>query len=178
VLELDPSYLRTIAALSELLLKTGQVGETEALIARARQLQPDDPEILLPAGQCHVKRKEWNQAVSVLCGLLEKQPDHLQAHFFLAQALKEQRKVKEAMEHFANRDGVGARLRLHIGSTVLERQKNGGGSCLSAHDGRVHFGLGSATKVDRLEVIWPSGKTQMLEHLYVNQVVKITEPPC
>ena len=88
VLELDRSYLRAIAALSELLLKTGQVGEAEALIARARQLQPDDPEILLPAGQCHVKRKEWNQAVSVLAGYSRNSPIIFKLTFFLRRPSK------------------------------------------------------------------------------------------
>ena len=76
----------------------------------------------------------------------------------------------------SNRDGVGARLSLHVGNRVLHRQKNGGSSYLSAHDGRVHFGLGSATRVERLEVLWPSGEHQVLEDLDVNRVVTIKEP--
>lgn len=75
----------------------------------------------------------------------------------------------------SNRDGVGARLNLHVGGKVLHRQKKGGGSYLSAHDGRVHFGLGTSSRVDRLEVVWPTGKRQVLENLEANRVITIIE---
>jgi enediyne biosynthesis protein E4 len=48
------------------------------------------------------------------------------------------------------------------------------GYASSSHAG-LHFGLGSATEIDRLEVQWPSGTRQMLEHVKSNQVVTITE---
>jgi len=76
----------------------------------------------------------------------------------------------------SNRDAVGARVQLQVGKTILHRQKSGGGSYLSAHDSRMHFGLGSAVRADRLEITWPSGKKQVLRNLTANQVVKITEP--
>ena len=76
----------------------------------------------------------------------------------------------------SNRDGVGARLRLETGGNKLHRQKSGGGSYLSAHDGRVHFGLGKAGKAESLEVIWPSGRIQVLRDIAVNRVITVTEP--
>ncbi len=76
----------------------------------------------------------------------------------------------------SNRDGVGARVALHAGGKVLHGQKNGGGSYLSAHDGRMHFGLGSADRIKRLEVLWPSGRRQIMENMSVNRVLTITEP--
>ena len=48
-------------------------------------------------------------------------------------------------------------------------------SYLSTVEPRVHFGLGGATKVDRLEVAWPSGETQVLKDVEVNQILTITE---
>jgi hypothetical protein len=40
----------------------------------------------------------------------------------------------------------------------------------------VHFGLGGSRSVDRIEVHWPSGVTQVLEHVPVNRLVTVTEP--
>ena len=41
----------------------------------------------------------------------------------------------------------------------------------------LEFGLGSASKVEEVNIIWPSGRAQTLTGLDVNQVMKITEPP-
>jgi hypothetical protein len=40
----------------------------------------------------------------------------------------------------------------------------------------LHFGLGAATKVDKLIVHWPSGGEQILEKLGVDQVLTVEEP--
>ena len=61
----------------------------------------------------------------------------------------------------ANRDAVGARLLAEIGSQQLLRTIDGGGSYLSSSDPQVHFGLGNATRIDRLEIRWPSGKVEV-----------------
>ena len=58
----------------------------------------------------------------------------------------------------SNRDAVGARARVFSGGEWRVAQRFGGGSYLSASDPRLHFGLGSARRVDRLEVTWPSGR--------------------
>src|SRR5262249_52163276 len=64
-----------------------------------------------------------------------------------------------------NRDGIGARIRIEsCGSVQAETMRNGG-SYLSTNDPRIHFGLGSCTKVDRLTVRWPGGRRQVLENL-------------
>jgi tetratricopeptide (TPR) repeat protein len=69
----------------------------------------------------------------------------------------------------SNRDGVGARLILEGGGLRHEAQRVGGGSYLSAGDPRLHFGLGVAQFVDRLEVRWPSGQLDVYEHLEANR---------
>jgi hypothetical protein len=46
----------------------------------------------------------------------------------------------------------------------------------SSSDYGVHFGLGAAKIVDKVEVRWPSGVKQVLENVKVNQVVTVTEP--
>jgi hypothetical protein len=76
----------------------------------------------------------------------------------------------------SNRDAAGARIDARVGARTLHRQKHGGGSYLSAHDGRVHFGLGAATRVERLEIFWPSGRSQTLTDVKSNQVLRIKEP--
>ncbi len=51
-----------------------------------------------------------------------------------------------------------------------------GSSYLSQDDGRIHFGLGSATKADKLTIHWPSGQEQVLENLSVDRVLTVEEP--
>jgi hypothetical protein len=74
-----------------------------------------------------------------------------------------------------NPDAIGARLSATIGSRKLVRSIDGGGSYLSSSDPRVHFGLGDATRIDRLEITWPSGKVELKENIPVNQSVEWTE---
>ena len=75
----------------------------------------------------------------------------------------------------SNRDGIGARLKLTVGGEVLMRHVKAGSSYQGQNDLRVHFGLGSATQADRLEILWPSGTVDTLEAIKANQVVTVTE---
>ncbi|HXS95616.1 MAG TPA: CRTAC1 family protein [Candidatus Limnocylindrales bacterium] len=75
----------------------------------------------------------------------------------------------------SNRDGVGARLKLTSGSWTATAQRMGGMSYQSAQDPRVHFGLGNRTKVDALEVRWPSGTVTRLTNVAVNQILTVQE---
>jgi len=65
----------------------------------------------------------------------------------------------------SNRDAVGARVIVEAGGLRLLRERFGGGSFQSASDSRLHFGLGSASKIDRIEVRWPSGRVDRIENL-------------
>jgi hypothetical protein len=65
----------------------------------------------------------------------------------------------------SNRDGVGARVEVTARGRTQAATRFGGGSYLSAGDPRLHYGLGSATKVDRVDVIWPSGRRDRYEGL-------------
>jgi hypothetical protein len=47
---------------------------------------------------------------------------------------------------------------------------------LSQDDGRLHFGLGAATTIDKLIIHWPSGQDQTLEKLNVDRVLTVQEP--
>ena len=57
----------------------------------------------------------------------------------------------------SNRDGLGARVRIEAGGKRQTAEVRGDGSYLSHSDTRAHFGLGAATRVDRIEIRWPSG---------------------
>jgi hypothetical protein len=50
-----------------------------------------------------------------------------------------------------------------------------GGSYFSQNDLRVHFGLGKADKVQRLEIRWPSGQVDTLKDVKPNQVIFVKE---
>ncbi len=58
----------------------------------------------------------------------------------------------------SNRDAIGARVTLTASGHRRVSQRIGGGSFLSARDGRLHFGLSEATRVETVEVRWPSGR--------------------
>ena len=77
----------------------------------------------------------------------------------------------------SNRDGIGARITLTIGTESQTREVHVGSSYLSSNDPRVLFGVGRHNIVDRLEIRWQSGVVQVLEHLTVNQELVVTEPP-
>ena len=60
----------------------------------------------------------------------------------------------------SNRDGLGAKISVRIGKRVLVDEVRSGSSYDSNSDIRVHFGLGDATKIDNVEVRWPSGLSE------------------
>ena len=76
----------------------------------------------------------------------------------------------------SNRDAIGAVVRLWVGKTVMVRQVNPAGGYLSHSSRVVHFGLGDHTKVDRIEIRWPRGIVQWLDHPEINTLLQIREP--
>ena len=58
----------------------------------------------------------------------------------------------------SNRDAVGAAVTVEVGEKSYRAWRTGGGSYQSSSDPRLHFGLGDATRVDAVEVRWPSGR--------------------
>jgi hypothetical protein len=57
----------------------------------------------------------------------------------------------------SNRLALNAKVRIVAGKLIQTDEVRSGGSYLSQHDLRIHFGLGTATKVDFVEIHWPSG---------------------
>ncbi|MFQ6615343.1 MAG: FG-GAP-like repeat-containing protein [Fidelibacterota bacterium] len=75
----------------------------------------------------------------------------------------------------SNRSAFGAKLRLVADRTVQIRQIGAQPSYCSQNSLVEHFGLGSASGVDTLEIIWPSGIRQAFHDLEANQTVRILE---
>jgi hypothetical protein len=70
---------------------------------------------------------------------------------------------------------VGARIILEAGGRQQTRFAKGGGSYLSSCDRRHVFGLGPARHIDRLRVIWPSGREQQWQGLACDRYWRLTE---
>jgi enediyne biosynthesis protein E4 len=75
----------------------------------------------------------------------------------------------------SNRDAMGARLKLTAGGLTQIREIQGGGSYLSQSDLRAHFGLRATTKIDKLEITWPSGAKQTFADFPADQFYSILE---
>ncbi len=75
----------------------------------------------------------------------------------------------------SNRSAIGARLKARVGKTVFTRQVVGGSGAHGQDSLTVHFGLGSATAVDRLVIEWPSGAVNVLRHVAADQRLSIGE---
>jgi hypothetical protein len=78
--------------------------------------------------------------------------------------------------HMSNRDGIGAEVKLVSGGKTQWATVSTAGSYLSASDKRLHFGLGTATQVDAVEIHWPSGFTQTVKNVGVDRFTTINEP--
>ena len=76
----------------------------------------------------------------------------------------------------SNRDGIGAHVEVTAGGRRQSHERIAGSGYLSQDDPRLHFGLGAASKIERLSVAWPSGARQTLENVAVDRVLTITEP--
>jgi hypothetical protein len=75
----------------------------------------------------------------------------------------------------SNAAAVGAVITWQAGALRRSRLKTAGGSFLSSHDPREILGIGSATKLDWVEIRWPSGKVDRLTNLPLNTYVKVVE---
>ena len=76
----------------------------------------------------------------------------------------------------SNRDAVGARIKIISGGKIQTAQKKSTTGYLSQNDSRVHFGIAKNETIDKIEIKWPSGKSQVLDNVKANQILTITEP--
>ena len=82
----------------------------------------------------------------------------------------------------SNADGIGSRVYLktipdsHGQPLVQVQEVYAGSSYLSMDSVELEFGVGSATIIEEITILWPSGREQVLTNVSVDQVLLITEP--
>jgi hypothetical protein len=75
----------------------------------------------------------------------------------------------------SNRSAFGARVKLTAGDLVQVAERRSGGSYISQNDTRLHFGLEKRTKIDAVEIRWPSGAVEKLTNVPINSFINIKE---
>jgi hypothetical protein len=75
----------------------------------------------------------------------------------------------------SNRAAIGARVTIRAGGVKQLSEVRGGGSYLSQNDLRLHFGLGSALRMETVEIRWPSGRVETLENVAADSICTIVE---
>ncbi len=73
------------------------------------------------------------------------------------------------------RDATGAKVFLTIAGVRQQAEVLSGGSYLSSNDMRVHFGIGAATRIDAVEVHWPSGLTEKISPAPIDRIHTVVE---
>lgn len=76
-----------------------------------------------------------------------------------------------------NRNAIGAKILLKTERTTQIREIYAGESYMSANSFIAEFGLGKASQIKMLQVIWSNGKTQTLQDVSVNQRIQISQKP-
>ncbi|MGA7525546.1 MAG: CRTAC1 family protein [Acidobacteriaceae bacterium] len=79
--------------------------------------------------------------------------------------------------HKSNRDGIGAQVKVVTDLGDQWGMVTTSSGYMSSSDPRLHFGLGTATMVKRIEIRWPSGINQILLNVPGDRQVTINEPP-
>jgi hypothetical protein len=75
----------------------------------------------------------------------------------------------------SNRDAIGAQVRIFSAGSSQSRLVKSGSSYLSQSELPVTFGLGKRDKIDRVEIIWPSGQSEEYKNLAAGQTYDCTE---
>jgi hypothetical protein len=77
----------------------------------------------------------------------------------------------------SNRNGIGATIKVISGSgRALFNHVTTSVGFMSSSDRRAHFGLGAEAKIGHVEIRWPSGILQRIDHPAVDQILKVDEP--
>ena len=75
----------------------------------------------------------------------------------------------------SNRNGIGARVTITAQGRTQMREVKSGSSYLGQNDLRVHFGLGDATRIERIDVRWPAGDVETIRDVASDQILTVTE---
>jgi hypothetical protein len=81
----------------------------------------------------------------------------------------------ELVSKKSNSAAVGAVITWQTGTVKRARLRTGGGSYLSSHDPREILGVGAATKIDSVQIRWPSGAVDKLTNVPLNKYIKVVE---
>jgi enediyne biosynthesis protein E4 len=76
----------------------------------------------------------------------------------------------------SNRSAIGAKVKLTAGGMTQTDEVRSGGGYISQGDLRLHFGLGGAERIERIEIVWPSGLKEERKDLEADRVLKLEEP--
>jgi hypothetical protein len=133
-------------------------------------------------GDLDIVSNEWNDHPQVLISNLS---DKKQIHYLKVKLIGSAPPDGARPEGLSNRDGLGATVKVHVarlegpipqGAKTYTRYHDGKSGYLSQSSMPLYFGLGDATQIERIEVLWPSGKKQLLtERIPVNTLLTITE---
>ena len=75
----------------------------------------------------------------------------------------------------ANRDAIGTRVHLVAGESHLVDEVRNGRGYQSYWGSRLHFGLGTEQRIDRIEIKWSGGRLQVIENVRANQVLTVVQ---
>ena len=138
--------------------KSGRIDVMGTLSSRSSVLFDLDDD-----GDLDVVTNEWNDRPQVLISNLSEKKS---IHFL---------KIKLVGTR-SNRDGLGATVRLTCGSRTYTRFSDGKSGYLSQSCMPLYFGLDDAVHVDRIEILWPSGRKQLLtQGIPLNTLFTVTE---
>lgn len=100
-----------------------------------------------------------------------------EAHFLFRNDVGSDRRFLrvELVGDEAGRDAYGAIVRIGTSRGIQTEIKSGGGSFLSHHDPRLLFGLGDDREAEWVEVAWPGGGRQRVEHVPADTSIRIVQ---
>jgi len=99
-------------------------------------------------------------------------------HFYRNRVAPGRHWIAFALEGTAsNRSAIGARVELHWDRHQQAQEVSGGSGFSAQNDRRLHFGVGSVSKVDRAVITWPSGRMQTIDAPVLDTLHRIQEAP-
>jgi len=100
---------------------------------------------------------------------------HLVGNSFASASSPMKASAPAAPNFKSSRDAIGARITMKAGARLFVDEVRSGSSYDSNNDMRVHFGLGSATKLDSVQIRWPSGIVEQFDNLTVDTIHTLKE---
>jgi hypothetical protein len=76
----------------------------------------------------------------------------------------------------SNRSAIGARVEVAFGGRTQRQDVLAASGFSAPNQRRIHVGLGGATAVDRVTIVWPSGRRQVVERPAIDQLHRMKEP--